>query len=265
MRVKDVPGGGDRWARSIRFLRLLGDSLSWREDRIALAVFAHIATPQIRLTKDPNTLFFFLDHLEHSTPFRLEDVTTWDTNLEQGLYWGVRLVDKDEELHGRSRNAKLFVMLSDGESWSGEVAKSLDMAVHEGIPVFVIGVGTLTGGLMPVVPSLDENTPPDEMPPLVSRLDRTALQRIAAAGRGRYFELDRNPDRDVANAIIDAGRRLAPALGSVQEHTDWYWSVLASAAAIAGVGLLFITELAPLGILLAGVLVTAALLQRVLW
>jgi hypothetical protein len=37
------------------------------------------------------------------------------------------------------------------------------------------------------------------------------LQRIAAAGGGQYFELDRDPDRDIANAIIDAGRAQAPA------------------------------------------------------
>jgi hypothetical protein len=45
MRVKDV--AGDRWQRSVHFLRTLGDSLSWNDDRIALALFAHIAAPQI--------------------------------------------------------------------------------------------------------------------------------------------------------------------------------------------------------------------------
>src|SRR3989441_7862456 len=63
MRTADVasrgvgaPGGSeDRWQRSIRFLRVLGESLAWRDDRIAMALFAHIATPEVRLTKDPNT------------------------------------------------------------------------------------------------------------------------------------------------------------------------------------------------------------------
>src|SRR5207244_6589736 len=61
MRVSDVMG--NRWQRSMRFLRQLGESISWKDDRIAMALFARIATPQIRLTKDPNTYFFFLDHL----------------------------------------------------------------------------------------------------------------------------------------------------------------------------------------------------------
>ena len=108
---------------SMRFLRVLGDSLSWKNDRIALALFAHIAAPQIRLTKDPNTFFFFLDHLDKAPPFRIEEDTTWDTNLELGIHWGLRLIERDEEMHGKSSNAKVFVVLSDGEIWSGEVEK----------------------------------------------------------------------------------------------------------------------------------------------
>ena len=87
------------------FLRLLGDSLSWNDDRMALTVFAHIATPQIRLTSDPNTVFFFLDHLQGRPPFRLEDDTTWDTNLEQGIAWGLRLSRKIASCTGHRRTA----------------------------------------------------------------------------------------------------------------------------------------------------------------
>src|SRR5262249_24732313 len=160
MRVKDVPG--DRWQRSTRFLRTLGDALSWQNDRIAMAVFARIAAPQIRLTKDPNTFFFFLDNLENAPPFRIEDDSTWDTNLELGIHWGLRLIEKDLELHGPSSNAQIFVLVTDGEAWSGEVEKSLQNAVDARLPVFVVGVGTLAGGKMPLwVPK----NPTDEVGP----------------------------------------------------------------------------------------------------
>ena len=59
MYVSDVPP--DRWRRSIRFLRMLAESLRWQGDRVALALFAQLAAPQVRLTKDPNSLFFFID------------------------------------------------------------------------------------------------------------------------------------------------------------------------------------------------------------
>ncbi len=72
MHVEDMHGS-NRWQRSMRFLRMLGESLRWEDDRVAMALFAHTASPQIRLTKDPNTYFFFLDHLEDRSPYRLED------------------------------------------------------------------------------------------------------------------------------------------------------------------------------------------------
>ena len=34
-------------------------------------------------------------------PFRLEDDTTWDTNIALGIEWGLRVIEKDEELRGR--------------------------------------------------------------------------------------------------------------------------------------------------------------------
>ena len=173
-----------RWQRSMTFLRLLGDSLSWNDDRMALTVFAHIATPQIRLTSDPNTVFFFLDHLHGRPPFRLQDDTTWDTNLEQGIAWGLRIFEKDRELHGASPNGKLFIMLSDGESWSGEVARAIERAAREHVPLYAIGVGTLGGGPLPESTNADGTSEPS---PGRSRLDRASLQRIAAAGGGQYF------------------------------------------------------------------------------
>ena len=192
MHVTDVRG--NRWQRSMRFLRTLGEALRWENDRIAMALFAHMATPQIRLTKDPNTYFFFLDHLEDRSPFRLEDDGTWDTNIERGIYWGLRLIEKDDELRktaglaekaGVATNAKTFVLISDGQSWSGEVAKSLALAQERGVPLNVVGVGTTAGGLIP-----DPKRAPDQ-PLLRSILNRAELTRIATAGGGRYFELDR--------------------------------------------------------------------------
>lgn len=241
MQVADGPASEDgrpatRWQRSMQFVRELGNALSWSDDRLALVVFASLATPQVRLTTDPNTVFFFLDHLHARPPFRVEEDATWDTNLEQGVAWGLRLLAKDREIRGPSPNVPIFLMLSDGEAWSGEVARALAEARDVRVPVFVVGVGTLGGGPLP------ESRRPDgtvEPSPGRSRLDRASLQRIAAAGGGRYFELDREGDRDIADAIIDTGRRLAPPKAKPPETRELYWPPVAAAAALAGAGLLF--------------------------
>ena len=139
----------DRWRRSVAFLRTFAEALSWKGDRVALALFAQLAAPQVRLTKDPNSLFFFLDHLGDRSPFRLENLTTWDTNIEEGIRWGLNLIEKDEQLFGKSGNPKAFLVVSDGQAWSGDVARALQTAKDRKVPVFVVGVGTTVGGMIP--------------------------------------------------------------------------------------------------------------------
>jgi Ca-activated chloride channel family protein len=260
MYVEDTPSG-TRWVRSMTFLRRLGDALRWDDDRLALSVFAKIATPQVRLTRDPNTVFFFLDHLDDRPPFRIEDITTWDTNMEQGIAWGLRLLEKDREIHGRSANAPLFVLLSDGEVWSGEVARAISKIREAGVPLYVVGVGTLGGGALPQVAFPDEEEPP----PSISHLDRRGLQRVAAEGGGEYFELDRDQDREIANAIIDAGRRSAPPKLAEAAVTELYWRVLAAACAVAGAGVVFLRHKPALGLQLAGAVVALLVALRLLW
>lgn len=261
MRVADVPG--DRWQRSMRFLRVLGDSLSWRDDRVALCAFARIAAPQVRLTRDPNTVFFFLDHLELGPPFRLEDDSSWDTNLERGIYWGLRLIERDEELHGRSSNAKVMVVLTDGEVWSGEMERSIEMAIMRDVPIFVIGVGTLAGGRMPVYIGPDGERDPEQ--PVISQLERESLQDIARAAGGQYFELDREDDRSIANAIIDFGKRRSPSLAVSATGEPLYWYFLLYASFFVTGGLVFLRERADLYIQLAGIAVILTALGRHLW
>ena len=260
MRVRDMRS--TRWQRSMGFLRTLAESLQWDDDRISLALFASIATPQVRLTRDPNTFFFFLDHLETEPPFRVEDDTSWDTNIERGIYWGLRLIERDEEMRkvkapAQTRNPTAFVLISDGQAWSGSVAKSIALAQERRIPLFVIGVGTTAGGIIP-----EPNRDPARSA-VSSALDRASLAVIATAGGGRYFELDRDSDRDIANTIIDATRRRAQA-GTVDETTrDLYWSALAAAATFLGLGVLFLRDRASLGLQLAAGVVALLALSRV--
>ncbi len=251
---------GNRWQRSIRFLRILGESLGWRDDRMAMALFAHIAAPQVRLTKDPNTFFFFLDHLAQAPPFRLEDDTTWDTNIELGIAWGMRLIEKDTELYGKNPNAKAFVLITDGQSWTGEVARALKVARTNDVPVFVVGVGTTVGGLIPEpAKKPNDNSPPE--PQIHSSLDRASLMQIANAGGGEYLEIDREGDREIANTIIDAARRRSGSRGLQLESEELYWRCLIAAAFLMAIGLLFLQERIELWLQGAG----AAVALAVVW
>ena len=48
-----------------------------------------------------------------------------------------------------SNKPRAFVLVSDGQAWSGEVAKSIELAQERRIPLFVVGVGTTVGGVIP--------------------------------------------------------------------------------------------------------------------
>lgn len=263
MRVQDV--AGDRWQRAMQFVRTLGNTLSWKDDRIALALFARSSAPQVRLTKDPNTFFFFLDHLSKEPPFRLEDDNTWDTNLELGIYWGLRLITRDEEFHGKSPNPKLFVLVSDGEVWSGQVARSLKRANDMNVPVYVVGVGTVSGGLMPVAPPGPDGKPQTDADTVVtSRLDRQGLQRVANAGNGQYFELDRDSDRNIASAIVESARQLAPERSKVEKAEELYWNAIWVAGCVMLAGLLFLRDRGDLWLQLVGAAAILAVTVRLL-
>jgi Ca-activated chloride channel family protein len=235
MYTRDV--APDRWRRSVRFLRAFSEALGWRGDRVALALFAHLAAPQVRLTKDPNALFFFLDHLGDRSPFRLEDNPTWDTNIEEGLRWGLRLIDKDEQLFGRSRNPKAFVVVTDGQSWTGSVATALADARSRHIPVYVVGVGTTEGGIIPQPPTSRDAT---QVVQIRSVLDRASLLQIAVAGGGEYFEIGREPDRDVAFRIIDRLQRQSNQRQQVDTYEELYWRVLLAAGIVLCAGMLLL-------------------------
>lgn len=241
MHVRDIRP--DRWQRSTSFLRVLAQSLHWTNDRIALALFAHIAAPQVRLTRDVNTFFFFLDHLDRESPFPLQDDTTWDTNIEAGIYWGVRLIEKDQQLHGSNSNSKAFVLLSDGQAWSGEIERSLKLARTWEIPVFVVGVGTPSGGYIPEASDLLDRRRermPARMSKIHSTLDRASLLAIASAGGGQYFDLNRDGDRAVATTIIDAVRRRGRSREVEESFDELYWECLFAAACLLCLSVLWL-------------------------
>ena len=245
MRVRDM--GIDRWQRAMQWVRTLTKTLSWNGDRMALATFADIAVPQVRLTRDPNTILFFLDHLDDEPTFRLENETSWNTNVEDAIYWGVKLVETDQEMYGPSKNARTFVVISDGQVWSGNVQRAINAAAGRRISIDVVGVGTSNGGIIPL-PRDEKGVVLAGFEPIRSVIDRTSLREIARAGSGEYFELGTAADEQIAARIIqNASRRSGN--DQVDEALDeLYWYLLAAAAASLGIGVLFLKQRLQLGL-----------------
>jgi Ca-activated chloride channel homolog len=245
MRVRDL--GIDRWQRSMQWVRTLTKTLSWNGDRMAMATFADIAVPQVRLTRDPNTILFFLDHLDDEPTFRLENETSWNTNVEDAVYWGIKLVETDQQLYGPTKNARTFVVISDGQVWSGNVERAIAQAGKWRIAIDVIGVGTTNGGIIPL-PRDEKGVLLAGFDPIRSTIDRTSLREIARAGSGEYFELGTSSDDQIAARIIQNASRRSGNEQVDESIDELYWYLLAAAAGCLGMGVLFVKQRLQLGL-----------------
>ena len=257
MRVTDM--GTDRWQRAMAWVRTLTQTLAWDGDRVALATFADIALPQIRLTRDPNTVLFFLDHLDKQSTFKLEDDTTWDTNAEDAIRWGMKLVETDQEMYGPSKNAKTMVIISDGQVWSGDVQRALSQAVQKGFIVDVIGVGTSTGGLIPL-PHGDNGKVLAGFTPIRSSIDRISLMSMAREGNGEYFELGTASDAQIAARIIQTAARRSGNEQLDQSFDELYWYALLAAGVLLALSTVFLKQRVQLGLAVASALALLALI-----
>jgi len=99
------------------------------------------------------------------------------------------------EIAGEEDRARAIVLFSDGEDTEQGARAQVQEAVRLGIDVYVVGVGTLAGEL---VPEVDENGRVAGWKKLpngsfvTTRLDQAKLRELAqlAGGEGHYFVLD---------------------------------------------------------------------------
>ena len=150
-----------------------------RGDRVALVVFAGDARLRFPLTRDLQAAATVIESVEGGT-LLLER----GTNAASGLELAGELFD-DETSGGR-----LVLLVSDGENLGGDPAAGAAALAAEGIDVLVAGIGTPTGGLVPIRNPLTREVEPlrnDQGEAVVTRLDEAGLRAIARAGDGHYL------------------------------------------------------------------------------
>lgn len=230
----------NRWQWEMCFTRAFTKELRWEQDRMGIALFADRGAPLVHLTQDPNVVLFFIEQIADSIPFRLDNVTSWNTNIEEGLFWSRRMIelfdDFNEERGTEDENVRIVVLVSDGGVVEGEVGKEIEHLQERGIPIYVVGVGTDEGGIIPGSKEFFGE-------PVHWSIERESLQAIARAGSGRYYELGKLSDREIARAILTdvasrrvqlqreqqkTGRKVASE--DIEEWQDIYWYFLLFAA-----------------------------------
>ncbi|TAE69074.1 MAG: VWA domain-containing protein [Bacteroidetes bacterium] len=149
-------------------------------DRIGLIVFGQTAFLQCPLTNDKSALELFLQTIKtHLLPYPGTDFTPALTLAQKKL-------TNSQTIEG----AKTIVLISDGENFGNTNLALLQNLKSQNLKVFCVGVGTIKGGLIPL---LQGGYKYDRQGKLVqTKLNPSRLQEIARITGGEFFLLNDN-------------------------------------------------------------------------
>jgi Ca-activated chloride channel family protein len=224
MRAHDVaPSRFSRATDEIRtFLRNKPENI----DRVGLVGFAGSSLILSYLTRDLDTVAFYLDWIEK------DPQTLLGTNIGAALKNALDVAKKDDR-----KTRKIFVLLSDGEDYGGELTRQIAVYQQEGHHINSIGIGSDDEVPVPeLFPDGKEAPLRDENGRIVrTRFEESTLRNIASTTGGRYLRSRTGGDLTRALQEIEQGERTLVGWRTTTEYRDLYPSALAvAAAAIAG-------------------------------
>ena len=150
-----------------------------KSDRFGLVAFAGVAFLQCPLTLDEEA-------------FR-QSVNVLDTEImpQGGTAIAEAIKTAAESFKEGTDNYKIIVLFSDGEDHEEGAIEAAEDAAKKGIKIFTVGVGTPEGETLKVRGKNGRlETVTDETgKPVITRLNPSLLQQIAAKGGGFYLQL----------------------------------------------------------------------------
>ncbi len=193
MWVQDV--SPNRLERARRFLWALLRQL--KGDRVGLIVFAGRAYVQVPLTIDYGAVATLI---QAAGP---ELVPTPGTAIGEAIDLAVERFEAVPSDRG-----KAIIIVSDGEDHMGDAEEAAARAREAGIKVFTVGVGTPEGGPVPIMRNgrvVGYKTDAQGRK-VISRLNAEMLRKVARAGGGEYFPIDRLDDLLHALQQLERGK-----------------------------------------------------------
>jgi Ca-activated chloride channel homolog len=227
MRAHDV--APSRFSRATQEIRTFLKNKPENIDRVGLVGFAGSSLILSYLTRDLDTVAFYLDWIEN------DPQNLMGTNIGAALKNALEVARKDDR-----RTRKIFVLLSDGEDYGGEVNRQLAVYRQEGHHINSIGIGSDEEVAVPeVMPDGREIPLRDENGRIVrTKFEESMLRELATATGGRYLRSRTGGDLAKALHEIETGERKLVGYRTTTDYRDLYPAALAlAAAAIAGLWL----------------------------
>jgi Ca-activated chloride channel family protein len=162
-----------------------------RDDRIGLIVFAGNSFVQLPITTDYVSAKMFLNSIS------TESVPIQGTAIGEAINTAIR------SFSAQSEKSRAVIVITDGENHEDDPVAAAKQAAEMGVRVFTIGVGSPEGKPIPMDGELLKDKDGNIV---VTRLDETVLQDVAAAGNGAYVRAG-NSEFGL-NPIIDDIRKM---------------------------------------------------------
>jgi len=223
MRAHDV--SPSRFSRATGEIRTFLKNKPENIDRVGLVGFAGTSVILSYLTRDLDTVAFYLDWIEG------DPQTLLGTNIGAALKNALDVARKDDR-----KTRKIFVLLSDGEDYGGEVGRQLAAYRQEGHHINSIGIGSDQEVPVPeLLPDGKEHPLRDEAGRIVrTKFEESTLRDLASASGGRYVRSRTGGDLTRALQDIEQGERRVVGWRTTTEFRDVYpWSLAAAALAMA--------------------------------
>lgn len=159
-------------------------------DRVGIVAFAGASYLQCPLTLDYSAAKLFLDACDTGV------IGTQGTAIAEAISTALKAFNSAEKKH------KVIIVISDGEDHEGAINQITKQAADEGVVIYSVGIGSLTG--VPI-PLRNPSTGAVEFKKnraghvVTTALQEETLQKIASTTAGRYFNL--NADKDAFQKI----------------------------------------------------------------
>ena len=195
--------------------------------RVGLVGFAGSSLILSYLTADIDTVSFYLDWIEH------DPQTLLGTDIGAAMKNAREVARKDDR-----PTRKLFLLISDGEDYGGELPRQLAVFRSDGYRVHCIGIGSDEEVPVPIVnPDGREAYLRDDGGAIVrTRFEEATLRQIATGTGGRYVRSTTGGELAAALDDVVRGERTIRGWRTTTEYRDLYPAALALAA-LAGAAL----------------------------
>jgi Ca-activated chloride channel family protein len=229
MRATDVrPSRAQRALNEIKtFLRRKPPAI----DRVALVGFARASLVLSYLTRDVDSILFYLDWIAD------DPAVYYGTDMGTALTTALDVVNRDKE-----PSRKLFLMISDGDDQGGTLDDAVMVVRSARIRVHTIGIGSPQPALIPAsLPGERESFLRDDAGRfLTTRFNESSLRSLAASTGGKYVRSVTGSELRSALETIAHANQVQTGWRTTTGYRDVYMLLLAAAgvAAAAMVALL---------------------------